>query len=490
MSAEEKETFKEVPDSIEDITPAWCEEALRRGGTISSSTKVLSVDTERLINDETGALDGGGMTATKMLRIKVTYDVENEEHPKSMIAKCMLDGKRTLNLSFFMRMMITMIYRKNYEESFMRTDIRFYREVIPHIKEVYSHPKVYYTGIIDGGNNGFFKDVIRGAPHKIRTITLMQDMKGWKSQTNGINHLTADQAASILENVAVLHGNFWGEKNKEIRENFDLSLSEIEIRGTMKSKLMRWKRNRLFSNSNSIRKTTKTFIKNWRTHAWYCLPKDANVPSWLLPSSLENSNSNQIIVLNDPNILQMLEVVAERLPKFNTEYLMPFMMLPTQTILHGDIHNGNHMYDETGDDVKVVAVDFQMVGNGMAIADVVKLLRQSKRHVSLDEEFDLLYKYHTALVNSGVKDYSFNKLKEHFVLGFVEAMMQNLSEGAEGTSDKVEETHKTMFGEEKRGVLNDMMNGGWATGLYLFMTSVYLNDKENFLIDRSFIDKL
>ena len=126
------------------------------------------------------------------------------------------------------------MYGKNFEEMFMRTDIKFYREAIPHIKDVYSHPKVYYTGIIDGGNNGFYRDVIRGAPHKIRTITLMQDMKGWKSQTLGINHLTFDQAAAVLENLAVLHGNFWGEKNKEIREKFEPSLSETEMRGKMK----------------------------------------------------------------------------------------------------------------------------------------------------------------------------------------------------------------------------------------------------------------
>lgn len=490
MGDEEKHTFKDVPDSIEDITPAWCEEALRRGGIISSSTKVLSVDTDRLINDETGALDGGGMTATKMLRIKITYDVEDEKNPKSLIAKCMLDGKRSLNLSFFWRLMITMMYGKNFEESFMRTDIKFYREAIPHIKDVYSHPKVYYTGIIDGGNNSFYRDVIRGAPHKIRTITLMQDMKGWKSQTLGINHLTFDQAAAVLENLAVLHGNFWGEKNKEIREKFEPSLSETEMRGKMKSKLMLWKRNRLFKNSNNIRKTTKTLLKNWSSHSWYSLPKDATFPSWLTPNSSENSDSSRIGVLNDPNVLEMLEVVAERLPKFNTEYLLPFMKLPAQTILHGDIHNGNHMYDETGDKVKVVAFDFQMAGYGLAMADVVKLLHISKQHKSLDEDFELLKKYHYALVNSGVEDYSYNTLKEHFVLGFLEAMMQTLSEGAEGTSEKMEQMHKTMFGEEKWGVLKDMLDGGLATASYLFMTSIYLNDKDKFLIDTSFIDKL
>lgn len=403
----------------------------------------------------------------------------------------MLDGKRTLNLSFLWRLMVTIMHGKNFEEKFMRTDIKFYREAIPHIKDTYSHPKVYYTGIIDGGNNGFFKDVIRGAPHKIRTITLMQDMKGWKSQTIGINHLTFDQAAAVLENAAVLHGNFWNEKNKEIREKFDPSLSETEMRGKTQSKLMLWKRNKMVSNTNNIRKTTKKVLKNWSSHSWYSLPKDATLPSWLSPnSSSENTDESRIYVLKDPNVLEMLEATAERLPKFNTELLMPFLKLPSQTILHGDIHNGNHMYEETGDKVRIVAFDFQGAGHGLAVADVVKLLHISKHHKSLEEDFELLKMYHDALIASGVEDYSYNTLKEQFVLGFVETMLQTLSEGSEGTSEKMENMHKTIFGEEKWGVLKDMLDGGLATASILFMTSVYLNDKDKFLMDSSFIDRL
>ena len=490
MSGVEKQTFKEVPDSIDDMTAYWCGEALKRGGIISTRTKISCVDINRLINEDTGALDGGGMTATKMVRIKLSYDNDDEGNPDSLVGKCMLDGKRTLNIPFFWRFAVHMMYEKNVEEELMRTDIMFYKEVIPHIKDVYSHPKVYYTGIIDGGNNGFFKDVVKGAPHKIRTVSLMQDMKNWKSQTVGINHLTSKQAAAILENVAILHGHFWGEKNKEIREKFGPSFSENEMRGFMKSKLMSWKRNRLYSSPSNIRKTTKKMIKNWSSHSGYSLPKDSTLPSWLSPKPSEKLDSTRIFVLNDPNVLEMLAVVAERLPMFNTDYLMPFLKLPIQTLLHGDIHNGNHMYNETGDEIKVVALDFQGAGYGLAIADVVKLLKSCKLHKSLKDDFELLKKYHTALVNSGVEDYSFNTLKRHYVLGFLEAMMQSLLGYAEANSDKMEKTARKVFSEEKCGVVKDMMDGGGMTIPYLFMTSVYLNDKEKFLYDMSFIDEL
>ena len=76
------------------------------------------------------------------------------------------------------------------------------------------------------------------------------------------------------------------------------------------------------------------------------------------------------------------------------------------------------------------------------------------------------------------------------MLGFLEAMMHSLLVCAEANSDKMEKTAKKMVGEEKRGVVKDMMDGGGMTISYLFMTSVYLNDKEKFLYDMSFIDEL
>ena len=82
-------TFKEVPDTLDDITAEWCEKALRKEGIITNSTKVSSVEVERLVNAETGALDGGGMTPSQMLRIKLIYsgDTSDNPPPSSMIAK-------------------------------------------------------------------------------------------------------------------------------------------------------------------------------------------------------------------------------------------------------------------------------------------------------------------------------------------------------------------------------------------------------------------
>ena len=39
-----------------------------------------------------------------------------------------------------------------------------------------------------------------------------------------------------------------------------------------------------------------------------------------------------------------------------------FLDVPSQTLMHGDFHNGNHMYLEQNGELKVVAFDFQAVG--------------------------------------------------------------------------------------------------------------------------------
>ena len=148
--------FKEVPESVEHITSTWCQAALRQSGIISGVATVSNVTVKRLKNEETGTLDGGGMTAAKIFRIFLTYDGEADgSEPATIVAKAVLSGDNMLKFNVFFRFMIRTMYKRNAEEELWRTDIKFYREALPLISKLYSHPKVYYTGIVDGGNRGF-----------------------------------------------------------------------------------------------------------------------------------------------------------------------------------------------------------------------------------------------------------------------------------------------------------------------------------------------
>ena len=489
---EEKDTsFKKVPDSIEGFTPEWCEVALKRGGLIDSSITVSHVDVKRLVDENSGVKDGGGMTSAQMLRITLSYegDVDNYTLPKTIIAKYLGSGKCMFNMTFPFRLLILCLLGRHSEEKMWRTDISFYENAIPIIKDVYCHPKVYYTGIIDGGNRSFFNEIFRVAPHKIRTVALMQDMNGWKSQMVGVNRNNNEETISILRNVAVLHANFWGDKNKEIREKFEPCIPEREVRGATHSKMSARKRNKFISTESSIRKSTKKMLKNWSDHKWFTLSKNEPLPSWMHSNGEENEES--IFVLKDPNVLEMFEAYFKRFPNFSREVSKQFLEKPSQTLLHGDFHNGNHMYKEDSDGrVKVVAFDFQMVGEGVAVADIIRLFVTSRRHISLSDDLEMLEEYHKALVLAGVENFSFEDLKKDFILGYLENFTKTIADHVDFNPPKLTKLYKSMFGEEKWEDLKKIMESGVFCTFFVFLTSLYLHDKDKFLEVGTFLNNI
>ena len=484
------EVFKDVPESLEDITPQWCEEVLRRGGQISPSTKVIGAEVKRLVSEETGALDGGGLTSAQIVRIKLTYEGKSEgyDSPDSIVAKCLMNGKLLFDVSLPYRILVYLLYGKNYEEQFWRNDILYSREAMPLINKCYSSPDVYYTGISDGGNRSFCHQVVNSRPHKVRSVSVMKDMQGWKSQIIGVNRLSLEEASAILKNVAQLHGSFWGEKNQSIKDKFRPSVSELEVRRSTHSKLHRMKRNAFSSSTRSIKKTTKKFLKNWDSHPWFCISKGASMPSWLSTAITDEPEDGDISIFKQPDVLEMLDVFAERFPEFSNEFNKPFLEMPSQTLLHGDFHNGNHMYQEDEDGVKVVAFDFQGVGYGAAISDVIKLLAYSKSHVSLAEEFDLVQRYHEALIlTRTVEDYGYDEVKQHFIVAMTEVMVRMIVDYARQKPETLIKLLKSMFGEEKWNETQRIFGSGMHQTIFLMMTSMYLHNKDAFLKGSSFV---
>ena len=482
-------TFKEVPDTLDDITADWCEQALRKEGIITNSTKVSSVEVKRLVNNETGALDGGGLTPTQMVRIKLTYsgDTSDDQPPSSIIAKHLNTGKCMFAGKFVFRVIIALFKGRNHEENVWRTDIKFHREALPLMKDKFSHPKVYYSAIEDGGNRNFIDEVIRAAPHKLRSITLMQDMEGWKSQQAGINRASFEQSVPTVTNIANFHACFWGNKNKKTRELFGPALGEMELRGGSYSKLMMKKRNNFSKNTNNLRKMVNKAIKQWSDSEWMKFSKDVPMPSWIASN---NDVDGSIFALKDENVKEMLEAYIERFPEFSKDISKNFLNMPSQTLLHGDFHNGNHMYSEVDGSVKVVAFDFQTIGHGLAVSDLLTFIVISRNHTSLNEEIELLKRYHEALVSSGVEDFTFEDLKKQFVVGCFEYLTKLMMDFSDQTPEKMLKMLKGMLGEEKYEDFTKMFASGIVCEIFLFLTSLYLQDKEMFLKGEPFLDKI
>ena len=65
--------FKQVPESLEEITAEWLEKALRQGSSISQETTITKVDASRLTNEESGVADGGGFSGSILVKLTPQY---------------------------------------------------------------------------------------------------------------------------------------------------------------------------------------------------------------------------------------------------------------------------------------------------------------------------------------------------------------------------------------------------------------------------------
>ena len=55
------------------ITVDWCNEVLHEGNCLTHDTKVSCISVQRLTNDSSDISDGGGLSRSTMLKIKLTY---------------------------------------------------------------------------------------------------------------------------------------------------------------------------------------------------------------------------------------------------------------------------------------------------------------------------------------------------------------------------------------------------------------------------------
>ena len=84
----------------------------------------------------------------------------------------------------------------------------------------------------------------------------------------------------------------------------------------------------------------------------------------------------------DRLVKDALAILASRIPKYNRLKLKYFIKKEPQTLLHGDFHGGNHMYEEDG---KIKSLDFQWIGGGLVVIEVFYLIMMSWGIHNFDE---------------------------------------------------------------------------------------------------------
>ena len=475
-STNENNDINIVPQSLRDITSEWCENMLKKGSVISKDTKITNTDIRKITNEEIGVDDGGGFSGSVLVKLVPTYSgnvIGNE--PASMV--CKISGNNW-NITTLLRFFDYTVGGCNSEELFSRQEGLFFQKIAPLMQSThYGLPKCHFVGVDDKGNSTFTQYVILNKPSKVRSIMVMEDLCCWKS-LNVCTCVTRQQIIACLKNVAILHAKFWG--NKEIADIFGLCKMERDNRKTRYSKFAALMRKRKLSSPDSVKKTIeKLFSSDWIDHSSMRLPKDKPKPDWL---TIEPLVDGSYVVMKDPLVMEMFSTFSNRIPNYYQHKLKQFKTKEPQTLLHGDIHSGNHMYGTGENEGKVIAVDFQMAGSGMAVIDVTTLLTSSWHISNFQEIEDFAREYHSTLVENGVKDYNWIEFKNDFELIIVERMLV--------LTDLLTMMKPTTFfnmvtkwgNEQKADGIKKAFDSGFFNANVLFLTSMYVKDKDNFLI--------
>ena len=441
----------------------------------------------KLSENESDLADGGGMTDAQIIRLELRYagNVTGKE-PSTIIAKWF--NKLSLNVSLKWRLMLRMIgeeYGAGLEENFYRNDIIFCRDALPYIKDKFKHPSIIYTGMMDNGNRNFWNGTILNKPCNVKSITIMQDMKGWESTdvlknfTNG--GLDKEIKEACFENIAIFHAEFWNNTSIKSHKNFqNPSNAEKENRAAAHVKSIAESRNKTISSTKSCHRMIQRLKTNWSEHEWMMVSKDVTMPTWFTAKPLQNGTSP---VFQDPLVIEMLDVFAERYPKFNTSVATQYLNKPMQTLLHGDFHQGNHMYGVNENKGKVVCFDFQGVGMGMVAVEFVYFCSCMP---VISDIFSLAKTYHNALVSNGVKDYNWEEFKRDVIIQFGESVLKSMIESSKMTPEKTKELI-SMFGDKAKALIKllDLGVYGWSL---VILTDLYNRNKDGFLNPDKFSD--
>ena len=65
--------FKVVPETLDDITPIWCQTILHEGSAINKGTTVTAVEVKQITDEKSGSKDGGGLSGSTLVKLIPTY---------------------------------------------------------------------------------------------------------------------------------------------------------------------------------------------------------------------------------------------------------------------------------------------------------------------------------------------------------------------------------------------------------------------------------
>ena len=98
--------------------------------------------------------------------------------------------------------------------------------------------------------------------------------------------------------------------------------------------------------------------------------------------------------------------------------------------------------------------------------------------------------FNEALANFEIENYTYEDMKRDFVFAALEYMVIKLIKYENFGPENYRKFIQQLFGDEKCEEMMAKFKNGLDASSILLVTSMYLNDKENFLKDLTFIENL
>jgi hypothetical protein len=377
----------QVPVSRDAITAKWLTHALRSTGAIAAESRVTACEQQPVVAftlSGEAREDGGGLSGPQIVRLKLAY--AGGAGPEQMVVKFgNWFDKQQMPAWPLKTRLIQAIGNLRLEDQF-RSEIKFYRDIWPHINGVLL-PKVYYAAIADIPNVKTWSYVLFDKRTRLRFCVLMEDLAGHQfTPVRPGEGLSFNRAKQALLNIAQLHAFGWNQP-----ELWD----RLQLRPTPWLTFLRADEGQQRKYRDKFVHTDfiPTFLKLWAQH-----PR-------------QGDHAHGFAMLRDPEMAAMLSAFNASFSTWAAEAAKT-PREAAQTIVHGDFHGWNHLFNPA-DECRVV--DFQFLGRGR-VADELAYFFMTSFDPEPAAEAGLLELYHHALVEAGVQGYAYERfLHEYYV---------------------------------------------------------------------------
>lgn len=374
-----------VPKHRREMTAAWLTQALHSTGTITPGTRVTACAHQPVLSlalSGEAREDGGGLSGPHIERLHLTYS--DGTGPSHMVVKFgNWADKQQMPPWPLKTRLIQVVGDLRLEDQF-RSEITFFRDIRPHITSVLL-PQVYYVGLVDAPNVNAWSFVLFDTRTPLRFCILMEDLgRGNFTPGKPGASLSPAQAEHALRNIAKLHAFGW--RQPQLWE-------QLRLRPTPWLTFLRADAGQQRQQRDTFcqHDFMPTFLQRWAHH-----PRIGNHPEGFA-------------MLRDPEVVAMLTALNASFARWATDAAQTAYD-EAQTIVHGDFHGWNHLFNPQ-DECRVV--DFQFFGKGR-VADEVAYFFMTSFDPAPDAEHALLTSYHTALVEAGVEAYPFEQFLHEY----------------------------------------------------------------------------